>query len=99
MSTKTTIVANRTTNLAAGDYTFDVTDPTSFKTLKMDGGSESLLSLVRQNRGGDGWEPVFSDGRQVHLHRANRTATPSEVGTYSVEGAVAGSITLWTEEI
>lgn len=96
---KTAVAENVYGSIAAGDYVFSVTDPTSFKTLKMDGGENSLLALMRQNYAEDGWEPVFNGGAQVLLHNTNRTVTIAEVGTYSLQGEVAGTITIWTEEI
>lgn len=96
---KTAVVENRTTALAAGDVTFAVTDPTNFKTLKMDGGANSQLKLMRQNYAEDGWEPVMEDGAEVWLTHKRRTATLTEIGTYTVAGAIAGTVTLWTEDI
>jgi hypothetical protein len=99
MSTKTSIAAGISGAIAAGTHTFAVSDPTSFKTLKMDGGANSLLKLLRQNYAADGWEPVMEGGVEVFLSNKRRTATPNEVGTYSVQGNIAGSVTLWTEEV
>lgn len=96
---KAAVAENRTTALVAGDVTFTITDPTVFKTLKMDGGANSLLRLLRQNYAASGWEPVLEDGADIYLSARRRTVTPAEVGVYSVEGPVAGTITLWTEDI
>lgn len=96
---KTLIVANRTTDLAAGGFTFDITDPTNFKTLKMDRGRECRVQIVRETYDQEDWEPVLDkNGDEIWLDRKRRTATLTEIGTYSLRGAVAGTPTFWTQD-
>jgi len=100
MSTKALISATLTGTVAAGDVTFDITDPADCKSLKIDGlTSGDSLNVVRRNYAEDGWEQVTDEGRSVQLNHGRRTAPLNEVGTYSVEGWLAGTRTLWTEAI
>ena len=100
MSTKASIAARITGTIAAGTYTFNVTDPSNALTLKVDGLiAGSSLSLLRQNYAGNGWELVMDNGIPVVLNTLRRTATPREVGTYTVAGTVAAAVALWSEAI
>lgn len=96
---KTPVVENRTTDLVRGNVTFAVTDPTAFKCLKVDRIGDNTLKVLRHNYEGNAWEEVYSEERQVILHRRNPTCKLTDVGTYTVEGAISGDITIWTEEV
>lgn len=97
---KTLIVASVSGAIVAGTYTFAVTDPGSFKTLKIDGiSSGDIFNLLRQNYAGTGWEKVTDGAGEIHLTDHRRTATPAEIGTYSIEGTAKAAITLWAEEM
>ena len=101
MSIKTEVAAAATGFITAGDYTIAVTDPADGLTIKIDGDilPDDGLHLVRQNFAGDDYEPVTMNGRLVLLGPYNRTATPAEVGTYSLRGHVTNTIKIWTEAI
>jgi len=101
---KNLIAAALSGSIVAGDNTITITDPAAGLTIKADGiRAGDALNLLRENYGdegiSDGWEPA-TDGRghiQININR--RTATPVEVGVYTVEGYVDGSVVLWTEAI
>jgi len=85
--------------IVAGAHTIPITDPADCKTIKVDGlAADGSLNLLRQNFAGNGYEPVFNDGKQVQFNSKNLTATPNEVGTYTVAGTITGPATLWTED-
>lgn len=98
---KESVAANVSGQVDRGDFTFEVTDPTLFKTFKMDGGGPGTeLYLLRQNYAGDDYESVTMGGRRVVLDDFNRTVTPAEVGIYTLEGIVGGTVLdFWTEDI
>jgi hypothetical protein len=106
MSTKTTIVANYTGTLTPDTYQFEVTDPSVFKTVVIDGlGAASAttidrtrVQILRENRNADGWEPATNGQGQEVLSANNRTATPLKPGVYGLSGTVAG-VTIYTEEV
>lgn len=97
---KTLIEAAAVGDIAAGAFTFTVTDPTLYKTAKIDGLQPGdAVNLLRGNYAGNGWEIVTNEGKQVQFNHLHQTATPLEVGTYSFEGNVQEAVTIWTEEI
>jgi len=100
MGTKAAVAEAISGSIAAGAYTFEISDPTTYKTVKIDGlQSGDKFDLVRENFGADGWEPS-TDGRgNIQLNTDRRTATPLEIGVYSVVGSSAGDVTIWTEEM
>ena len=103
-TTKTLIAEDVAGVVEAGDHTFVVDDITVGKTLKIDGIKPGdVLVLNRQNYAGDGYEPVTDEvngqRRVVQLNEMRRTAPIAEVGTYSLDGVVAGPCVIWTEEM
>lgn len=84
-----------------GTNTFEVTDPTAFKTVVVDGFTNTysdVLYLVRRNYADDGWERFTCDGKDVTLDLFNKSRTPVEVGVYGLLGSVAGTLTAYTKE-
>lgn len=98
---KSSVAANVSGQVDRGDFTFQITDPTLFKTFKMDGGGpNTALQLMRENYGGDDYEPVTMGGRKVQLNDFNRTVTVAELGVYTLEGSIDGTVSrFWTEDI
>lgn len=100
MGTKAEVAAAVSGPIVRGDQTVEITDPTLYKTIKIDGlQAGDALNLLRQNYAGDGYEPVTMLGRHIQLNAGNRTATPVEIGIYSLEGYVTGPVKVWTEEM
>ena len=98
---KISVAANISGQVDRGDFTFQITDPTLFKTFKMDGGGPGTeLYLMRQNYDEDDYEPVTMGGRMVVLDDFHRTVTPAELGIYTLEGIVVGTVSrFWTEDM
>lgn len=101
MGTKTLLLDGVTGAVIPGvaANSFEVTDPTNFLTVKVEGLAEGdYLNLVRENYAADGFEPVTMNGHPIQLNRGNTSATPAEKGVYALESPlVAGTVTAYTE--
>lgn len=96
--TDTPMFTDKTGEITPALGTFEVTDPTGYKTVVVEGLiADDHLYLVRKNYAGDGWEQ-FTDGRPVLINVHNRSRTPLEVGEYGLQGEVSGTLTAYTKE-
>ena len=97
MSTKANIAVQLSGVISPDTYNFEVTDPSLFLTVVVDGLTEGAINVRRRDRAGTGWEPL-TDGRgPVQLNRENTSVTPLKPGIYGLEGAVGVPVDIFTE--
>jgi len=106
VTTKTALFAAQTGVIAAGatygadTNSFEITDPTLFKCVKIEGlGHDDHIRLMRQNYAADGWEYVTDGTGIVQLNRHLTSVCPVEPGTYALDGEITSdAATAYTEE-
>ncbi len=99
--TKTALFTDTTGTITAvaGDNSFEITDPSAFICVRVEGLSASdNITLVREDYAGTGWQLVTSGNTVVQLNTYRRSVCPAEIGTYALQGNVTGTITAYTEE-
>lgn len=86
----------------SGGNTFTITDPSLFKSLRLEFSLRSDKAYLQvQNYSADGWiDYLDNNGDPVRLDAKDRDMVmPSEVGTYALRGTIAGTLKAWTNEI
>ncbi len=82
--------------------TFDISDPTAFKSLRVEFTLSSDYAYLQiQNYDADGWIDFLDEnGNPLKLDAQFRDLViPAEVGTYALRGIIAGTLKAWTSEV
>lgn len=100
MSTQVVVIADFTGELVAATHTFEVTDPSEFKTVVVDDFNDfDKIAVQRQNFGASGWTDYTDQGENVVMDIKNNSVTPLKPGVYGLTGTITAPVTIFTESI